>query len=63
MKKKIIRFYQADLPREIVATGLTLEEAQEHCQGWDSSSRTCTTDEGIARTAEKGAWFEGYDDE
>lgn len=61
--KKIIRFYQGNYEREIVKTGLTLEEAQRHCQDWDSSSQTTTTDEGIQRTAEKGPWFEGYDDE
>lgn len=44
---KIIRFYQ-NTPSEVQATGLTLEEAQEHC------NRDDTHGEG---------WFDGYDEE
>jgi hypothetical protein len=41
---KIVRFrFQGE--REVIKTGLTLEEAQEHCQRED------THDEG---------WFDGY---
>jgi hypothetical protein len=44
---KIVRFYGPALgrPREVIETGLTLEEAQEHC------SREDTHGEG---------WFDGY---
>lgn len=45
---KIIRYYAPDLKRdnEVIEIGLTLEEAQEHCNRED--------------THEKGKWFDGY---
>ena len=53
MSYKIIRFYKEDgFPgpaRETIKTGLTLEEAQEHCQRDD--------------TREEGVLFDGYDEE
>ena len=44
---KVIRFY-SDLNREneTMKTGLTLEEAKEHCQRADTHKR--------------GEWFDGY---
>ena len=36
-----------------VATGLTLEEAQEHCNDEDTHGED----------AERGPWFDGYDEE
>ena len=48
---KIIRFYREDHPdhQKVIKTGLTKEEAQEHCQRED--------------TREKGVWFDGYTEE
>ena len=60
---KIIRFYQDSYDRDEVATGLTLEEAKEHCQDEDTSSTTCETPEGLARTESRGNWFEGFESE
>lgn len=60
---KIVRHYlrtQLDLPG---LTGLTLEEAQAHCRDPETSSRTCTTEGGKARTDELGPWFDGYTEE
>jgi hypothetical protein len=58
---KIMRFYQhRDLRAEVVQTGLTLEQAQEHCSDPETSSSTCTTPAGKARTKACGAWFHGY---
>lgn len=45
---KIIRFYQDDRPSEVIETGLTLEEAQEHCQ---------------SDTTHGPGWFDGYERE
>lgn len=58
----LIRFYQ-DGDREVIATGLSLDEAQQVCRDPESASSTCTDAEGTARTAEKGAWFVGYNTE
>lgn len=49
---KIVRFtFDENHPdnHRVIKTGLTLEEAQEHCQRDD--------------TREKGVWFDGYDEE
>jgi len=61
-KYKIIRFYQKGGKRTI-NTGLTLEQAQEHCQYPETSSSTCKSAAAKRRTREKGPWFDGYDKE
>jgi hypothetical protein len=33
----IVRFYKCNRPEEIITTGLTLEEAREHCDSPDTS--------------------------
>lgn len=58
---KIIRFYEKHPRSKALYTGLTLEEAQAHCNDPETSSRTCTTSEGKRRTRDKGAWFDGYE--
>ena len=61
---RIVRFYQsASIRRRVIDTGLTLEEAQEHCQDPETSSRTCTRSTGRRRTRQIGAWFDGYEEE
>ena len=57
---KIIRFYYGKSPR-IIKRGLTLEQAQTHCQDKETSSSTCTLYEGRKRTQTLGKWFDGYD--
>ena len=57
MSYKVIRFYQDDRQQEVKSTGLTLNEAQTHCQDPETSSRTTTTDE------TPGDWFDGYTEE
>jgi hypothetical protein len=42
----IVRFYAGVKKSRVIKTGLTLEEAQEHCQR--------------DNTHEKGVWFDGY---
>ncbi len=58
----IVRFFQSQ-GSETIETDLTLEEAQEHCNDPETSSRTCTSDEGTARTEQYGMWFDGYTEE
>ena len=57
---KIIRHYFGDTPNRTIATGLTLEEAQAHCNDPETSSSTCTGKVGKARTKRLGKWFDGY---
>ncbi len=61
---RVIRFYRDRYPnRRTIERGLTLEEAQAHCSDPQSSSSTCTSAAGKARTRKLGAWFDGYDDD
>jgi len=61
---RIVRFYlNAGMRRRVIDTGLTLEEAQDHCKDPDSSSSTCSSKTGCARTRKVGAWFDGYEEE
>ncbi len=56
---KVIRFYNDDRPRRTIENGLTLEEAQAHCQDPETSSSTCS-----ARKRKRigGQWFDGYEE-
>lgn len=58
---KIIRFYMNKDGNRLIKSGLTLEEAQAHCRNPESSSSTCTSPTGKARTRRLGPWFDGYD--
>jgi hypothetical protein len=60
---KIVRMYfkNANLNRTI-KTGLTLEQAQAHCKDPQTSSSTCTSAKGRARTQKYGPWFDGYEE-
>ena len=53
-------FFQGE--HEIVERGLTLEQAQAHCEDPESSSKTATGSN-AAITAAHGAWFDGYEEE
>lgn len=59
---EIIRFFQ-DGDNEVIDSGLTLDEAQAHCQDPETSSSTATSDIALARTASRGRWFDGYREE
>lgn len=59
---RIVRFYcDAKIRRRIINSGLTLEQVQSHCKDPDTSSRTCTSNVGRARTRKLGHWFDGYE--
>lgn len=49
--------------RRVIARGLSLEQAQAHCQDPETSSRTCTKAAGKRRTRLYGPWFDGYQEE
>jgi len=42
---------------------LTLEEAREHCNDPESSSKTATSPEAKERTEIYGPWFDGFEKE
>ncbi len=64
MSYNIIRHYfNRPGRREVIASGLTLDEAQAHCGDPETSSRTCTAAEGRRRTEREGPWFDGYEAE
>lgn len=60
-KYNIIRFYKDHYPnKRVIARGLTLDEAQAHCQDPETSSSTCKKYTNRKRTERLGAWFDGY---
>jgi len=64
MSYRIVRFYQSDdFDTEVIATGLSLDEAQAHCNDPETSSSTATSSEAVARTERYGQWFDGWTDE
>jgi hypothetical protein len=56
---KIVRIYFTG-GRRTVKSGLTLEEAKEHCSDPETSSNTCTLARNRRHTQERGPWFDGY---
>jgi hypothetical protein len=56
---KIVRFFSDERPKKVIQRGLTLEEAQKHCQ--DPKTR------GTARKGSSSVltveWFDGYEKE
>ena len=49
-----------DGKKRTIETGLSLEQAQAHCNDPETSSTTCTSAAGRRRTREHGEWFDGY---
>lgn len=60
---KIVRMFRDSNKRMIIKTGLSLEEAQEHCRDPETSSRTATGLVEQALTRNFGPWFDGYEEE
>ena len=62
MNYKIVRFFHSGI-RRTIKTGLTLEEARDHCRDPETSSYTCKKVCGVKRTKSHGPWFDGYEAE
>ena len=61
---RIVRFFFSHEPRRrVVRQGLTLEQAQEHCNHQETSSSTCISAQAKVRTRKYGPWFDGYEKE
>lgn len=58
---RVMRFAFSHDP-EVVAEGLTLEEAQDHCNDPETSSSTAS-DETLAEVWQSAPWFDGYTEE
>ncbi len=59
---RIVRMY-FEGGKRVIQTGLSLEDAQEHCNDPETSSSTCTSAEAVRRTKQRGPWFDGYEQE
>lgn len=57
---KVIRMYESGRRSQVMARGMTLEEAQAWCNDPETSSSTATSAEAKRRTARYGRWFDGY---
>jgi hypothetical protein len=62
MPYTIKRFHQTG-QSEVIKTGLTLDEAREHCTDNESASKTATSTMATEYTAKHGAWFDGFTEE
>jgi hypothetical protein len=58
-----IRRFFRDHSSSVIKAGVTLEEAEEHCNHPSTSSKTATSDEARALTRNRGPWFDGYQKE
>ena len=57
----VIRYYAAEKHKnKVIKTGLTRDEAKEHCNDKESSSRTATSPESLDHTERYGYWFDGF---
>lgn len=60
----IVRFYKDEnMPRRIIRSQVTLEEAQAHCKDPETSSSTAKGSWARRRTRLYGAWFDGYEEQ
>jgi hypothetical protein len=61
---RIVRMYaHPSMSSEWIDTGLTLEEAKEHCKDPETSSKTATAPQLVNLTHLFGDWFDGYEEE
>lgn len=60
MTYRIERIYFKGHRKQVLARGLSEEQAQEWCKDPEGSSSTCTKRTPCARTKAKGPWFECY---
>ncbi len=59
---RIVRMY-FEGGKRVIMTGLSLDDAQAHCNDPETSSSTCTSAAALRRTEQRGPWFDGYEQE
>ena len=58
---KIIRMFKDEnISNKTIKTGLTLKQAQKHCNDVETSSSTCKEPVSVRITDKFGHWFDGY---
>jgi len=57
------RYFNEEREPEIMLSGVSLQEAQEHCRSIETSSRTCTLPDNIRHTDKWGPWFDSFESE
>lgn len=57
---EIVRYFFKG-EKQVIRQGLTLEEAQEHCNDPETSSKTASAK--TLREVGEGPWFDGYREE
>jgi hypothetical protein len=63
MAYRIVRMFQRPGKRSrVIKSGLTLEEAREHCRNPETSSRKATSAKARRYTQQHGPWFDGYEE-
>lgn len=63
MSYKIVRmFFRDSRKSRVIKRGLTLKEAQAHCQDPETSSATATSAKARRYTKRVGPWFDGYEE-
>ena len=55
-------FFDSNRSSRVIERGLTLEEAQSHCNNIQTSSSTCTAADKLRYTKRVGKWFDGYEE-
>ncbi len=58
---KIVRLYfRRGQKMRTIASGLTLQEAQEHCRDPETSWKTARSAVARKRTRDRGEWFDAF---
>lgn len=61
--KVVRRYFNDEHWPEVIVRGLTLKQAQAHCNDPETSSSTATSPAAVERTERMGPWFDGYEEE
>jgi hypothetical protein len=59
---RVVRFFERG-DREVITSGLTLEQARAHCKDPETSFKTATGEHALQRTKDRGPWFDGYEEQ